>query len=380
MNFADNSARHREISQKKMRIEHFLHDNNLSALIIGKQNNFAWATAGGANWVSISNETGVANLIFKKGGHAYAVMDNLETPRFEQEEYLGSLGFEVIGIDWWLDPVKKAQELVNIAGGDDIGADYSLKGTKNVDGLLARERYVLTPDECDRYREVCRLSTIALETTALSLKKGMTEWEIVGRMAEASYSYGLIPFVTLVATDERIFKHRHPIPTAKKLEKYAMLVLCAKAGGLIANLTRLVHFGKLPQDLAAKHSAVQHIDATFNLASHPDTKIKEVFKHGQKAYEKYGFPDEWRLHHQGGATGYAGREFHGRPDSKEIVQASQAFAWNPSIAGTKSEDTVLVTEEGTIEVMTTFPDSKWENTEVTIDGLGTLARPNIMIL
>ena len=61
-----------------------------------------------------------------------------------------------------------------------------------------------------------------------------------------------------------------------------------------------------------------------------------------------------RNHHQGGLTGYEPREFLAIPGSQEMVVEGQAFAWNPSIAGAKVEDTILVGAAGN-EIITLTP-------------------------
>lgn len=44
--------------------------------------------------------------------------------------------------------------------------------------------------------------------------------------------------VNLIATDERIYNYRHPLPTDKKLDKYAMVVLCGRKQGAGLPVTR----------------------------------------------------------------------------------------------------------------------------------------------
>ena len=81
----------------------------------------------------------------------------------------------------------------------------------------------------------------------------------------------------------------------------------------------------------------------------------ELFGVAQAAYAKQGFPGEEQFHHQGGATGYWEREWVATSAGTETVVNSQAFAWNPSIRGGKTEDTVLL-RDGVIENLTPTPE------------------------
>jgi antitoxin VapB len=124
----------------------------------------------------------------------------------------------------------------------------------------------------------------------------------------------------------------------------------------------LVHFGKLPAELQRKAAAVAQVDATFIAHTRPNTPLKDIFQKAVEAYERTGYGDQWHFHHQGGATGYEPREYNGTPSAADVVQLNQVFAWNPSIAGTKSEDTILVGEKEN-EVLTRtemFPTLKIE--------------------
>jgi Xaa-Pro aminopeptidase len=190
-------------------------------------------------------------------------------------------------------------------------------------------------------------------------------------------AWGLIPAVVLVATDERALKYRHPIPDATKpLQQYGMLIVGARYKGLCVSATRLVHFGPPNNDdLRRKQEATAYVDATLISHTTQGARIGDIFAAGVAAYEERGFGDEWQLHHQGGPTGYAPREYRAEPDCDLTVQPGQAFAWNPSISGTKSEDTMILTDNGQ-EIITTTPD--WPMLTVQV-GETTWHRPGILV-
>jgi antitoxin VapB len=181
--------------------------------------------------------------------------------------------------------------------------------------------------------------------------------------------------VTLIAADERISKYRHPVPTDKKIDRYVMLVTGARRWGLVTSMSRLVHFGKLPDELKEKHKACVYVDTAFIHATRPGNSVSAIFNKGVEAYAEAGYPQEWTFHHQGGPTGYKGRDYRGTPNVQGVVQPNQAYAWNPSISGTKSEDTIIAMPEKT-EVISEIPG--WPMVEVTVDGT-SYRRPDILV-
>ena len=79
-----------------------------------------------------------------------------------------------------------------------------------------------------------------------------------------------------------------------------------------------------------------------------------------------GSRGEWQFHHQGGRIGYKSRTAIATPTSTDRVAAGEAYAWNPTIAGTKCEDTIFITEGGIR--MITRPGPDWPAIEVERDG------------
>jgi hypothetical protein len=151
-----------------------------------------------------------------------------------------------------------------------------------------------------------------------------------------------------------------------------MLVTCARRGGLIASLTRFVSFGPFEPPLADAQERLLRVDAAFNLATVARARVGDAFAAGARAYGENRFDaEEWRLHHQGGPTGYEPRDFIATAASDSLVEASQAFAWNPSVPSLKCEDTI-VARDGPPEVLTVDPT--WPTRDV--EGL---ARPLVLV-
>ena len=335
-----------ELETKLDQIDSLLKAQGLDALLLQKVSSFAWATCGAASYVNTAATDGAASLLVTAKGR-YVLTNNIEATRIDQEEKLAAQGWQIRAGQWYVGQDTVGQ----LVGNRKLGADSSFPGAKDLSSELARMRANLTEAEGERFRELGRLCAESMDRAIRAVEPRMTENQIAALLAREAQSRGVQPIVNLIATDERIFKFRHPLPTDKLMDRYAMLVLCGRRWGLVCSLTRLVHFGRLPAELQSKSLAVAKVDATVITETCPGSTLGEIFTRTQTAYAEAGYPDEWKLHHQGGPAGYEPREYIATPGGQDMVNLGQAYAWNPSITGTKSEDTVLVGKTGN-EILT----------------------------
>jgi antitoxin VapB len=358
-----------ELTDKLSRIRTLAAKHNLEAVLLQRVSSIAWMTCGASVYVNTARSESEASLLITPKKQ-YLFTNNIEAARLEKEEGLATQGwgFNVVP---WFETTTAVQELTD---GQRLGADGLFPGALDLSGEIAHLRADLTPKEGERFRTLGRLCGQAMDNATRSVQPGQNEFEIAGVLASEAEQRGVQAIVNLIATDDRIFKFRHPLPTAKKLERYAMLVLCGRWQGLVCSVTRLVHFGRLPGEIRRKAEAVARIDAEMIAATRPGRSLGEIFQIAVTGYARAGYPDEWRLHHQGGPAGYEPREYTATPYSTETVAVGQAYAWNPSIIGAKSEDTILVGENGN-EVLTAIPG--WPTITVNVDGYA-IERPMIL--
>ena len=364
-------SRETEFEAKAERVRKWLAESGLRGALFGSPAWFAWITGGGRNHVAIATERGVGAVLVTVDA-AYLLADNIERARLAEEETAG-LPLEMREFPWWSGSL--AEEAARLVPAAELASDLPLPSTRTLGAAEAlRLRNPLLPEEVERYRTLGRDVAVVLTHVAFHCRPALSEHQLAGMLAGGLSDFAITPNVVLVATDDRIYTRRHPLPTERRLEQYAMLVVGGRRDGLHLSATRLVHFGPIPEELQRRHRACVRVDAAFLAATQPGAEIAGVFQAGQEAYAAEGWPDEWQRHHQGGPTGYAGRDVRATPSAKGSVQSGQAFAWNPSISGTKSEDTVLVTEAG-LEVLSQTPDLPTLSVE-TLGG--TFLRPAIL--
>ena len=294
---------------------------------------------------------------------AFALFADIETSRVEAEERLDELGYEPSSYPRYDGPAETLARLLH----DGSVTDAELEPA------LAPHRRELDEDERDRYRRAGADAADAMRAALPQVRPDQTELEAAAVLAAEARRRGLVPAVVLVGGEQRQPLHRHRLPTDARVGRHALLAFTAQRKELHVSMTRLVSFGPPPADLERLVRAAAEVDARLLAASTPGSPLSEVFEAGADAYAAQGFPEEWRRHHQGGLTGYKGREVFGAPQEQTPVPSSAAVAWNPSIGGgAKSEDTALV-QPGGVEVVTRTP----ELPEVQTSGL---PRPGIVEL
>jgi Xaa-Pro dipeptidase len=334
---------------RQQRLRELMDRLGLGALLLRRSTNFAWYTGGADNRVDHASPFGVADVLVTRDAQCIFT-NNIEAPRMRDEQ---TPDLEVIEHSWYGDEVRAVREVVGDAS---LGADFSLEGALDVSDEVAQLRYVLDPDALERYRRVGTDAAAAVAEAADSLEPGMSEREAAANLAAACRRRGLFSSVLLAAADDRIARYRHPIPHGDTLERRAMLVVSAERGGLYANVTRMVHFEEPDTELKQRQDACEDILRRMREeATRPGRTLADAFEDCCRFYAEEGFPDEWKLHHQGGMTGYASREIIATSQTRQEIEVGQAFAWNPSITGAKAEETFVLTESGP-EVITRVPE------------------------
>ncbi len=345
----DIALRSAELNEKYARLGLLLDRHRLSAVLLSRHENIAWITAGQVEArVALGVETAVTSLLITRSGLRYYLAPNNEAPRLADEEF-GGLGYEPVIYPWYGSPAPLLREL---AGDAALGSDVPLANATHVD--LTGLRAPLLQPEIDRFVSLSRQTADATVSVLESLTPGITEEEMAARTAAALFEIGITPTVVLMGVDNRIRKYKHAVPRSGRLERYGMVNLCARKWGLVASITRFVHFGPLPDELAASFTAAARIHSELLHATRSGVTSARLFEVARDAYNSAGAAEEIEFHHQGGPCGYGEREWLIQPNGKEAVALAQAFAYNPSLRGAKVEDTALVTETE-VEILTDTP-------------------------
>jgi Xaa-Pro dipeptidase len=122
---------------------------------------------------------------------------------------------------------------------------------------LAPLRAALSESEIARYRWLGAETASATVEALNEVEPGLSEYDLEAITEAGLLRRGILPSVALYAVDERIFKYKHAVPRGKRLKQYGMLNLCSRKWGLAISITRFIHFGTLPEELAARSTRLR---------------------------------------------------------------------------------------------------------------------------
>lgn len=351
------------------KIRKWLEQNNYNGVILSRRDNFAWVTGGKRNYVLETCENGVALLIIKPDS-VDLIADNIDLKRIQDEE----LDFEVHSIPY---PWYESQEafLQEYIGVQRMAADIWIEGATEEHNSLVNLRMTLSDEEVQDYKMLGQDCATLVESLCRDVK-GLSENEIAIRLKTSCLEKGINTHCVLVGSDDRIMKYRHPMPTDNIASECLMVVLGAERKGLYISLTRMIYYKPVPDIIKKKYEKVQYVFSLMQTMMKEGVSYSEHFDRIKEAYCDVGYEEEWKLHHQGGPTGYACREFIVKPYEKRFIKNMQAYAWNPSITGTKCEDTTLLSDDNVIVLTQT---QTWPRSIVTTQ-YGTCSVPDILVV
>lgn len=335
------SERALEAGTKLALLREYLVQHGAAAIRLRGTDWFAWITAGGSNAVLHTTDTGVAEVLVTQD-EAAILTDEIEAARLREEEIPAGFTFH---ISPWAQVELRERYVLGLSGDGLVFSDRPHGDEQPLANGLRQRRMVLLPSEQMRYRQLGREAAEAMTETMRRARPEWTEYELAAAGAAELWRRGIHPALVLAAGERRLPLYRHPTPSHERIGARAMLVFCARRHGLYANLTRFVSFaraGAAPED----QRALMEVEATGLAAVVPGKSLSAVYHAFAAAYKHADRQSAMDEHHQGGITGYQAREIVATASTATELESGMAFAFNPSFAGAKIEDTFLLGPQG----------------------------------
>jgi Xaa-Pro aminopeptidase len=309
---------------------------NADGVILNSQNQFSWLT-GGRGFIGLASTAACASLVVTMD-KVYLVSENIEARRLFREQLAEDPRIEVLEYSWYSPDAR--QRLL-----DDLPGLKTVLSEKDIEGELFEARTILSAEDMAEYEDICAAAAREVEAVCRTLRAGITEYELVGELSRCLWTHNLEPITLLIGFDKRARQFRHPVPVGAALKNYALIAVCARRWGLVASLTRLVSLSR-DEAMMERQRTAAYVDAVLCSHTAAGANLAAVFDKGLEAYAVQGWEGEWKYHHQGGLTGYNARELKARHSLRHIIRPGEAYAWNPSVQGAKSENTIVVLEKG----------------------------------
>lgn len=327
------------------RLDSYLATNDLETVWFATPPMFAWLT-GGSNLIVREGAAGIAAAGYD-GDHITVITTDIEGQRLIKEEIDHNV--RLVEYPWH---ERSLEEAVMENTATPAAADFECGNLSRVDRSVLTQP--LTDSDVKRYRTVSQETAEAVEEVAIDASPTDTEVDLAAHLSHTLHQRKIESPVVLVGGEKRVQQYRHFTPTDTKVGGYAILTVVGTRYGLNAAVTRTVEFDNAPHWLEDRYEDISRVAATMAAATWREGihggSAGDVFETIQVAYDKLGYGNEWQNHHQGGALGYASREWVATPSHDAPVELPMTYAWNPTVKGAKTEDTILATKDG-IEVL-----------------------------
>ena len=356
--------------------EEILTPRKAKGLLISRSDNFSWLTFGARNHITLNTVEGVASLLITEDS-VILLTDNIEKERLKSEEFYSDIWdkLEVLEYNWW-EGEENALSRLFIAPAKELISDTGRYDTSNLNSRIVPFRYALVEPEIETYRQLGKDCDEIFWELMPKLSPENTELQVQGMFYEALAKKGIEPLLTIVFGEDSSIRYRHNLSRNITLGKSVFVSVCARKRGLVVSSTRSALF-ELNNELIEQHRKNCYVDAVAIANSLPGNRLSRVFAEIRRAYKAIGYEGEWELHHQGGIAGYNPRELLASDFSEYVLEKGVAVAWNPTITGTKSEDTAIV---GEVPEIISFPEgSHWPVIKLNANDY-VIRRPDILVL
>lgn len=330
-----------EAQEKERRIHTRLAELGFDSLILTRRDNFAWLSCGGRAVVAYTVPDSPVFLVVTPQ-EKYAVGLSIDLLRTMDDELEGQ-GYQPVSLPSF--GKSPAEAALKVATGR-VAADGPFPGADDIGPAVMALHEPLTPEEMDRYAAVALESGELLDELAHWVEPGKTERQVWAHMWKLYLERNFEGCCMFVGSDERIRLYRHAVPSDKPIEKGVLLAPAAAKWGLHVPASRMVYFGEPPDDIRRRFQAVATLQAAMVSTIRPGVKLTELLETVFELFESLGYPEERTVHYHGGPAGYQANYPERCQDPEEVVKANMAFAWYFTVAGAKSEELMLVDEQG----------------------------------
>lgn len=241
-------------------------------------------------------------------------------------------------------------------------------GTRIVDAqrAIARPRLTKTADEIARLRTAISISERALERTLGEVRVGMSEVEVEGVLMRHLFSEGAdgLAFTPIVAAGNNSANSHAKARADYRLRPGDALLFDfgATHEGMLADITRTFFVREASDEARGVHAAVLAANAAGRAAARGGMTAGTLDDVVLRSLEASRFAD--RIRHK---TGHGlGLEVHEEPyimrGSAQVLEPGMVFTIEPGLYrsgeggfGVRIEDDVVVTADGGIDCLTSFP-------------------------